>query len=77
MEKIDCILILKHGNPFIYKVKYKGIYYTINTQGFKYTTKVGGFMYYIFGVASRSIFFKIKINLNTLNCYLINTQIME
>lgn len=77
MEKIDCILILKFAKPIVYKVKHKGIYYTIDKHGFAYPTKKGSGKYYIFGVSCRNTFFKIKMDLQTLNCYLIEKEIVE
>lgn len=77
MEKIDCILLLKFGAPFLFRIKHKGIYYTIEKQGFSYSTKQGKSNFYIFGVACRNTFFKVKIDMNTLNCYLLDKAIID
>ena len=76
-EKLDCVLLLTFGKPTIYKLKHNGIYYTVDKQGFMYPTKNGIGKYYIFGVSSRNTFFKIKMDLKTLNCYLISKDIIE
>lgn len=77
MEKIDCVLLLKFGAPFLFKLKHKGIYYTIEKQGFAYLTKQGENNFYIFGVVCRGAFFKVKIDTNTLNCYLLEKAIIR
>ncbi|MBP7859994.1 hypothetical protein KA001_03490 [Patescibacteria group bacterium] len=71
LEKLDAIIILKFGNPIIYKVKYGTTDYLIEKTGLHYSTQKGDTLYHIFGVVSCNTYFKIQLNTKTLNCYLV------
>lgn len=71
LEKLDTIIILKFGNPKIYKIRYGSCDYLIEKTGLHYTTQKGNTLYHIFGVVSCNTYFKVQINTKTLNCYLV------
>lgn len=73
-EPIDAILILKFGNPYIYKLKHKNVDYLIEKTGLHYSFKKGSTTYHLFGVVGGGSFFKVELSTKTLNCYLLERK---
>lgn len=75
--KIDAIMVLKFGKPYIYKINYKNKSYKIQKVGLKHTERQGNIIFHIFGLVSNNTYFKVALNSKTLNCYLIEHQVIN
>jgi hypothetical protein len=70
-EQVDCICIYKRvgGSVMPYKIRWNGRIYKITKVGYHHKRRDGRYIYHIFSVATNTLFFKLKLDTETLHWY--------
>lgn len=70
-ERIDCICIYKKAPASVipYKIRWNGREYLIAKIGYHHKRREGRYIYHIFSVSSDTLFFKLKLDTQTLYWY--------
>lgn len=70
-EQIDCICVYRRSPACVvpYKIKWNGRVYKITKLGYHHKRRDGRYVYHIFSVATDSLFFKLKLDTETLYWY--------